>query len=77
MSRKAIRNSPEWDAARAVNREYEERLYDYYGRPVYWAGENDSKPRHRLNVSALDESGPGATTVDSTQTARREPRARE
>jgi len=36
MSRKAIKNSPEWTATEAVNREYEARLYDYYGRPVYW-----------------------------------------
>ena len=26
-----IKNSPEWDAKTAVNREYEARLYDYYG----------------------------------------------
>lgn len=40
MSRQAIRSSPEWNAASAVNREYEARLYDYYGRPVYWVGES-------------------------------------
>jgi hypothetical protein len=31
-----IRNSPPFDPAAPVNREYEMRLYDYYGRPVYW-----------------------------------------
>jgi len=31
-----IKDSPEWDPSAAVNREYEARLYDYYGRPVYW-----------------------------------------
>ncbi len=31
-----IRNSPEFDPSVPVNREYEARLYDYYGRPVYW-----------------------------------------
>ena len=36
MSRDAIRNSPEWKANAAINREYEMRLYDYYGRPAYW-----------------------------------------
>jgi sporulation protein YlmC with PRC-barrel domain len=36
MSRQAIKNSPEWNPAAAINREYEARLYDYYGRPVYW-----------------------------------------
>jgi len=29
-------NSPEFDPAAGVNREYEVRLYDYYGRPRYW-----------------------------------------
>ena len=36
MSRQKVKNSPEWNATAAINREYEERLYDYYGRPVYW-----------------------------------------
>jgi len=35
VTRQAIKNSPEWNAADGINREYEERLYDYYGRPVY------------------------------------------
>jgi len=42
LSRNSIRNSPEWDGAGAVNREYEARLYDYYGRPVYW--DNEDRP---------------------------------
>ena len=37
LSRETIKNSPEWNPAAAVNREYEARLYDYYGRPAYWA----------------------------------------
>ncbi len=36
LSREAIRNSPEFDPGAPVNREYETRLYDYYGRPKYW-----------------------------------------
>lgn len=36
LSRSAIEESPEWDPTAAVNREYETRLYDYYGRPAYW-----------------------------------------
>ncbi len=36
LSRQAIKNCPEWNADAAVNREYEVRLYDYYGRPIYW-----------------------------------------
>jgi hypothetical protein len=39
MTREAIKNSPEWNAAEGVNREYEQRLYDYYGRPVYWGSD--------------------------------------
>lgn len=36
LTKEAIRNSPEYDASAPVNREYEVRLYDYYGRPRYW-----------------------------------------
>jgi hypothetical protein len=36
LSRQAIKDSPEWNANEPVNREYEARLYNYYGRPVYW-----------------------------------------
>ncbi len=49
LSREKIKNSPEWDAAVAINREYEARLYDYYGRPMYWAGgahPEEAKPAH-------------------------------
>jgi sporulation protein YlmC with PRC-barrel domain len=31
-----IKNSPEFDPTMAINREQEEILYDYYGRPKYW-----------------------------------------
>jgi hypothetical protein len=40
LSKHQVRNSPEVDAdkpvSRQVNRKYEARLYDYYGRPKYW-----------------------------------------
>jgi len=36
LSREDIQNSPEYDPHAPVNREYEVRLYDYYGRPKYW-----------------------------------------
>jgi hypothetical protein len=39
MSREAIKGSPSWDGNTAVNREYETRLYDYFGRPVYWTSD--------------------------------------
>ena len=38
LSREAIKNSPEYDAATPVNRRHEEILYDYYGKPKYWIG---------------------------------------
>lgn len=41
MSRAAVKHSPEWDSS-AVNREYEVRLYDYFGRPAYWASDEGS-----------------------------------
>lgn len=32
LSRESVRNSPEFDASQPVNREYELRLYDFYGK---------------------------------------------
>jgi len=36
LPRQTIKSSPEWNAAAPINREYEVRLYDYFGRPAYW-----------------------------------------
>lgn len=36
LKRETIQHSPEFDPSLPVNREYEIRLYDYYGRPQYW-----------------------------------------
>lgn len=36
LARKIIENSPEYDSTNPVNRRYEEMLYNYYGKPVYW-----------------------------------------
>jgi uncharacterized protein YrrD len=36
LDAETIRNSPEFDHTQPINREYEARLYDYYGRPKYW-----------------------------------------
>jgi PRC-barrel domain len=35
VPRQFVKNAPEWNAL-DVNREYEARLYQYHGRPVYW-----------------------------------------
>lgn len=39
MSRDEIKGSPVWHPDAPVNREYETRLYDFYGRPAYWSAE--------------------------------------
>jgi hypothetical protein len=36
LTREEIRGSLPFDPATPINREYEVRLYDYYGRPKYW-----------------------------------------
>ena len=45
LSREKILSGPEFDPRAPVNREYEERLYDYYGQPVYWANEELEKTK--------------------------------
>ena len=37
VPKKTIEQSPPYDPSAPVNREYEVRMYDYYGRPKYWA----------------------------------------
>ncbi|MBD3379007.1 MAG: PRC-barrel domain containing protein [Candidatus Omnitrophica bacterium] len=36
LSREEIKNSPPYDPSEPINRDYEGKLYDYYGRPEYW-----------------------------------------
>lgn len=36
LSREEIRQSPEYDPATSLNREYETKIHDFYGRPRYW-----------------------------------------
>lgn len=36
MTRDSIRNGPEYDPTRPINRALEVRLYDFHGRPYYW-----------------------------------------
>jgi len=36
LTGQAVKNSPTYDPSELMNREYEIRLYDYYGRPQYW-----------------------------------------
>jgi hypothetical protein len=37
VPKKTIEDSPPYDPSAPVNREYEVQMYDYYGRPKYWA----------------------------------------
>ncbi len=63
MSRQAIAMSPTWDPAAAVNREYETRLHDYYGRPVYWPMDGDGPgeaPRQRRFEHEAEGGASGA-----------------
>jgi hypothetical protein len=41
LSRDKLKNSPAFDPTAPVNRQYEERLYDFYGRPRYWSRERE------------------------------------
>jgi hypothetical protein len=41
LAKETVKGSPRWDASAPVNRAYEERLYDYYGRPAYWQGRQE------------------------------------
>jgi hypothetical protein len=53
LSRDAVKKSPQWDASETINREYETRLYDYYGRPQYWDKDDRAlgapAPHHSMN----------------------------
>ncbi|MBM4025681.1 MAG: PRC-barrel domain containing protein [Planctomycetes bacterium] len=37
VPKQTIEQSPNYDASAPINREYETRMYDYYGRPRYWS----------------------------------------
>jgi hypothetical protein len=37
LTKEKIQNSPEYADDFTIDRDYEERLYEYYGRPNYWA----------------------------------------
>lgn len=36
LTREALEQAPDFDPEQPVNREFETRYYDYYGRPRYW-----------------------------------------
>jgi hypothetical protein len=36
LTRESIKQAPEFNLTELINREYEDRLYDHYGRSKYW-----------------------------------------
>ncbi|MFO7445748.1 MAG: PRC-barrel domain-containing protein [Ignavibacteriaceae bacterium] len=36
LTKEQIKNSPEWDASKPLERSYEEVLHKYYGKNIYW-----------------------------------------
>ncbi|HRG95288.1 MAG TPA: PRC-barrel domain-containing protein [Polyangiaceae bacterium] len=52
LFRHAVKGSPEWHASAAVVRDYEARLYDYYGRPAYWSSGDPAVGRPQVEPSA-------------------------
>jgi hypothetical protein len=45
MSREQVRNSPEYDPSAPLQRDYESRLHDHYGRAGYWSGLDNERAR--------------------------------
>ncbi len=39
FTKEIVKGSPEYDPTIPINQEYEERLYDYYGRPAEWVSD--------------------------------------
>lgn len=54
MTREAVKASPEWDPSVAVDRDYEMRLYQHYGRVSYWSGAA-VEPRSRKRTEEMDD----------------------
>jgi hypothetical protein len=47
LTRELIKTSPAYDPSGPVQRDYEVRLHDYYGRPGYWSDRSDEAARRR------------------------------
>ncbi len=50
LTRQEIKDSPEWSETAAIDRAFEARLHEHYGRPGYWlgdaAGPRNAQPSH-------------------------------
>ena len=51
LTREQIKNSPAFDPAGSVQRDYETQLFDYYGRPRYWNDLRDEAPSSRRRAA--------------------------
>jgi hypothetical protein len=45
LHRETIKNGPEWDPDTPISRDFEDRLFGYYGRPRYWQREEAAVSR--------------------------------
>ncbi len=52
LDKERIRNSPAYDPAILINREYELELYDHYGRPRYWDQGTDTEEEEDTRFSS-------------------------
>ena len=42
-----IKQAPDYDPRQPIDRDFEERLYGYYGRPGYWDMDSDLSRERR------------------------------
>ena len=63
LSRETIKNGPEY--IEPVTREYEIRLYDYYGRPAYWLQGQAHPVSPSVGTDRFDASSDTLWTQDS------------
>ena len=70
LTRKAIKDAPQYDPAITVNRDREALLYKHYDRPGYWAGEGQQqKSQSRVGESTVPRAfhqPDGKATRDET-----------
>lgn len=49
LTQEEIKNSPAFDPSVAIDRSYEEQLFDHYGRPTYWSPrQKDAQEPHEV-----------------------------
>jgi hypothetical protein len=56
LTLQTVKRAPEWKPSAPIDRGYEQRLYDHYGRSPYWE-------RERRSGGAAAGRGPGASAI--------------